>query len=97
MSQVNLSLQTANQNFPAGTVAGKWRFTMTGLPNQENAGPSAAYLNVQAGIYTATAQRIDAYGNGLGPVASTVVEVQGAPVTIQVAAGVDALTASIIG
>lgn len=70
MATVVLNAVTKIQVFPAGTVSGLMRFTLS--PNtgvaavQEVDGVTATFTSVAAGDYMASAQRLDSAGSPLG-------------------------------
>lgn len=89
MSTVVLTSTTKLQQFPEGTNAGMWRFSLNPLDDlgvsQDVDGPTATFLDVVPGMYTATAQRLDAQGLALGNAASIAFSVEVGGVSIEVA------------
>jgi hypothetical protein len=71
MTNVNLVIPTVQQNFPTGTVAGQWVFTVkdSGGFTVKNTGsptPSVSYTDLLPGSYTATGKRTDQNNANLG-------------------------------
>jgi len=81
------------QDFPAGTVGGQTKFSVTGQPDQlvDASVLSATFADVPAGDYTASAERLDSAGATLGtPVTAAFnVPVPPAPVSIDVPASIN--------
>lgn len=75
MARVNIAVATAQKPAAFGSVAGGFRFGISGaagtpaIPSQISATPVAQFDNVAAGDYTATCVAIDDAGNPLLPVA----------------------------
>lgn len=72
---MKIVVATQPQKFPAGTVAGAFRYTLTSnagySSTQDVAGPEADFTDATApGDYTATVERLDASGNVLGAAVS---------------------------
>lgn len=65
MGTVTLVAVTGQQSFPAGTVAGLYRFTVNGEV-QDVADPTAVFPLPPPGNYLALAVRLDSLGNPLG-------------------------------
>lgn len=86
MTTVTVQVATTPQLFPAATVAGNLRISVTGQPDQDVTGTSAVF-DLPAGDYTATAQRLDAAGVALGAAVSQVFTVP-ADVSVDIPAAI---------
>ncbi len=88
MATVVLSATVKSQTFPAGTVGGMWRFVLNPIDgtgtSQDTGDPVATFLDVAAGDYTASVQRLDDAGNALGDPASVAFTVASDAVTINI-------------
>lgn len=87
MTQAIIQVSTTNQLFPIATIAGKLRISVTGQPDQDVDGTSAAF-DLPAGDYTATAQRLDASGNAIGAPVSLPFNVPATEIGIDVPASI---------
>lgn len=96
MSQVVLTSTVKSQSFPAGTVGGMWRFTITPVGGtgtvQDTPDPIASFSDVPPGDYTATVQRMDTDGNSLGDPSAVAFTVTSSTVSVEVS---DNLTAEV--
>lgn len=59
-SKVRLFSNVAKEDFHAGTVAGKYRFTLTPGPVQDEDSPESTFTGVVDGDYTGSVIRLDA-------------------------------------
>lgn len=93
---IKVVVATQPQKFPAGTVAGSFRYTLAsdaGYSSQQLAeGVEADFSDATApGNYTATVERLDASGNVLGsPATGTVTIAEPSPVNTDVEVDVPA-------
>jgi hypothetical protein len=90
MVKADFTIRTIPMDFPAGTVPGAWRISVSGAANesQDVTDPKASF-SLPAGDYTVSAQRLDAGGNPLGPLVSDSFSVsEPTGVTIDVADGI---------
>jgi len=88
MRTVAMTVETQPQDFPEGTVGGKWRISVSGTVEEAQSVdvPTASFV-LPAGDYIGIAQRLNTGGSDLGPLATasfTVTDVV-AVVTIDVA------------
>lgn len=87
MATVVLTATSKPADFPAGTVGGAWRFSISGIGEQDVSGLSATFVDVPSGAYSATVQRLDDAGEPLGSPASASFTVVPGAVTIEIADG----------
>ena len=72
MNDILATLEVEPQNFPAGTAAGPYRFTISGPRNETQdipytgSGVSATFVDVADGVYDVTAELLDINGVRLG-------------------------------
>jgi hypothetical protein len=87
MATITVTLVTAAQDFPAGTVAGGFRVSLAGSANTVSFdSPDTAFVfdGVDPGDYTLTAALIDSSGSVLGTSVTQSVTVEPGVVSLQV-------------
>lgn len=99
MSTVLLAVTTSDVALPDGVTAGNLRFTITGsngnvLQTQDVADVSATFLNVPAGDYTMSAQRLASTGENLGAAVTGNFSVAATP-PVQTYAAPNAISATV--
>jgi hypothetical protein len=82
-----------SQNFPAGTVAGALRYTLTSdagySATQDVASSEADFADATApGNYTASVERLDAAGNVLGSAVTGTLTIDASEVAVDVPASI---------
>lgn len=81
MTTAHLVCSTVQATLPAGIVAGKFRFSLSGQApaEQDVDNPEASFPDLAPGDYSATCQRLDSSGTPFGPTASATFTVPTAP------------------
>jgi hypothetical protein len=69
-SQVVVSVTTKDVQVPAGTVQGKFVFSVTGQPDQTVDAQTATFTGLADGDYVASVQALDSNGGRIGNQAS---------------------------